>query len=151
MTTSASRRAFPSCRCFGPNTPPLRRPDLEAPDCPVFEEYEACPTAIPVEITAEHIEKAALRLSGAAGQGGTDAVDLSNWLLRFGVESENLRLELAKWTEWLANGSPPWAVYWALMMCRLVALDKQPGTRPVGIGEIWRRLMAKAMLLVTGG
>jgi hypothetical protein len=37
-----------------------------------------------------------------------------------------------------------------MMACRLVALDKQPGVRPVGIGEIFRRLLAKAILLSVG-
>jgi hypothetical protein len=36
------------------------------------------------------------------------------------------------------------------MACRLVALDKQPGTRPVGIGEVYRRLMAKCVLSCVG-
>ncbi|KAI2492328.1 hypothetical protein MHU86_22234 [Fragilaria crotonensis] len=71
------------------------------------------------------------RLAGAAGPGGTDAVDLANWLLRFGRESEALREEMAAWTNWLANTSPPWAAYRAVMANRLVALDKQPGTRPL--------------------
>ena len=33
---------------------------------------------------------------------------------------------------------------------RLVALDKQPGTRPVGIGEVYRRLWAKCLLKAIG-
>jgi hypothetical protein len=36
------------------------------------------------------------------------------------------------------------------MACRLVALDKSPGVRPVGIGEVYRRLMAKCLLKVVG-
>jgi hypothetical protein len=36
------------------------------------------------------------------------------------------------------------------MAGRLVALDKEPGTRPVGIGETYRRLMAKCLLLAIG-
>ena len=36
------------------------------------------------------------------------------------------------------------------MSGRLIALDKQPGIRPVGVGETWRRLMAKCLLWVTG-
>jgi hypothetical protein len=36
------------------------------------------------------------------------------------------------------------------MACRLVALDKEPRTRPVGIGEIYRRLIPKCVLEVCG-
>ena len=86
------------------------------------------------------VERVASKLSGAAGPGGTGAVELSNWLLRFGTASQMLREELASLTEWLANAHPPWAAYRALMACRLVALDKCPGVRPVGIGEVYRRL-----------
>ena len=68
---------------------------------------------------------------------------LKDWCTRFGAESEELREELAEWTRWLSNGSPPWAAYCALMAGRLVALDKNPGVRPVGIGEAIRRLMIK--------
>ena len=46
----------------------------------------------------------------------------------------------------LATEHPPWAAYRALMACRLVALDKQPGTRPLDIGEIYRQLMAKCAI-----
>jgi hypothetical protein len=37
-----------------------------------------------------------------------------------------------------------------MMVNRLVALDKQPGTRPVGIGEVYRRLWAKCLLKAIG-
>ena len=33
------------------------------------------------------------------------------------------------------TSSPPWSAYHALMAFRLVALDKRPGVRPVGIGD----------------
>ena len=36
------------------------------------------------------------------------------------------------------------------MSGRLIALDKSPGIRPVGIGETWRCLLAKCLLRVTG-
>jgi hypothetical protein len=127
-------------------------PDLTDPDRGSFEAYaEETPTPVPVVITGEVVEQVASRLSGGAGPGGTDAVDLRNWLLRFGAESESLRDALAVIAEWLANEHPPWAAYRALMACRLVALDKCPGVRPVGIGEVYRRLIAKCVLEVAGG
>ena len=36
------------------------------------------------------------------------------------------------------------------MSGRLIALDKQPSVRPVGVGETWRRLFAKIVHKVTG-
>ena len=36
------------------------------------------------------------------------------------------------------------------MANRLMALDKCPGVRPVGIGEIWRRLFSKCVLKEAG-
>ena len=52
--------------------------------------------------------------------------------------------------EWLENGRPPWAVQRALMSGRMIALDKHPGIRLVGVGETWRRLMTKCLLRVAG-
>ena len=98
----------------------------------------------------ETVEQVASHLSGAAGPDGVDGVDLRNWLLRFGKESEALREEMAAWSEWSANCHPPWAAYRALMAGRLVALDKSPGVRPVGIGSIFWRLFAKCLIKVIG-
>ena len=36
------------------------------------------------------------------------------------------------------------------MSGRLIALDKQPGVRLVGVGETWRRLFANIVIKVTG-
>ena len=44
----------------------------------------------------------------------------------------------------------PWAAYCALMACCLVALDKRPGVRPVGIGETLRRALAKLVRSAAG-
>jgi hypothetical protein len=65
-------------------------PDLEDPARGSFEPYDRLHLPVPVEITGDVVERVALKLSGAAGPGGTNAVDLRNWLLRFGEESEIL-------------------------------------------------------------
>ena len=130
--------------------PALRDPETVGAVDGAFEPYPDLPAPVPVAITQDDVEAISSRLSGAAGPGGTDAVDLANWLLRFGRESEALREEMAAWANWLANTSPPWAAYRAMMANRLVALDKEPGTRPVGIGEVYRRLWAKCLLKAIG-
>ena len=105
---------------------------------------------VPVDITDNVVSAVAGRLSGGAGPGRNDLISLQHWLLRFGAESGALRLIVAKMGEWLSNGRPPWAAYRALMYGRLIALDKSPGIRPVGIGEMWRRLLANCLLRVSG-
>ena len=75
---------------------------------------------------------------------------LQAWLLKFVEDSTRLSTSVEFIFEWLANGSPPWADYFAFMSGRLIALDKQPGIRPVGVGEIWRRLFAIILFKVMG-
>ena len=36
------------------------------------------------------------------------------------------------------------------MACRLVPLDKNPGVRPIAIGELPRRIISKAVLSIIG-
>ena len=42
------------------------------------------------------------------------------------------------------------AAYCTFMSGRMIALDKQPGVRPVGVGKMWRRFPATIVLKVTG-
>ena len=77
-------------------------------------------------------------------------MSLQHWLLQFGAASAELRLIVREFIEWMRNGRPPWAAYLALMSGRLIALDKQPGIRLVGVGETWRRLIVKCLLKVAG-
>ena len=88
----------------------------------------------------------ASKLSGTVGALGSEAIEMVDWLLRFGCTSEELRVVVARLSDWMANSSPPWAAYRALMSCRLVALDKSPGLRPVGIGETLLWSLAKLVM-----
>ena len=131
--------------------PPLREPSNTGQPGGACEEYDQIPTTVPLIVSTDTVEEVALKLSGSAGPGGLDSETCKAWLLGYGQASGTLRSEIASLTTWIANQHPPWAAYRALMACRLVALDKQPGTRPVGIGELYRRLMAKCVLHTVGG
>ena len=52
--------------------------------------------------------------------------------------------------DWISNGSLHIAAYCTFMSGRMIALDKQPSVRPVGVGETWRRLFSKIVLKVMG-
>eukprot|EP00957_Ditylum_brightwellii_P045845 3478240-Ditylum_brightwellii.AAC.1 len=130
--------------------PDTRVLDVLDPNCTAFEEYDRVPEVVPLDFTQGSVAHVASHMCGSGGPLGQDAVTLSNWLLRFGVASEELREEIALLADWLSNGSPPWAAYRALIAGCLVALDKCPGTRPVGIGEILRCLIAKMVIRATG-
>jgi hypothetical protein len=125
-------------------------PNFEDPHCIAFEHYNEVPAAMPTDCTPQDLEMLALRMSGSAGPSSFNAVMLRNCLLWYGRASSKLRQEMANWVEWLSNGSPPWVAYRALMCQRLVVLDKQPGVRPVAIGEIWQRCIAKGNLAGSG-
>ena len=77
-------------------------------------------------------------------------MSLQHWFLRFGASSAELRLIVGDFVEWLGNGRPPWAAYLALRSGRLIALYKQPGIRPFGVRETWRRMMVKCLIRVSG-
>ena len=127
--------------------PDQRVPDLQDPDNIAFRAYPEIPDPIPIDCTPAAVESVAKKLTGAAGCSGVDSALLKCCLLRYGKASSELREELLDWTLWLANSSPPWAAYRAMRQGRLVALDKQPGVRPVGIGECWMRAVSKLVLV----
>ena len=133
--------------------PEMRDPGPYTEDGGAFEPYSDAgpPATIPLIVSSDLVEKVASRLgSAAAGPSGVDSVEFAHWLLHFGRESELLRDEMAAFTEWLANTIPPYAAIRGLFGNRLVPLDKNPGVRPLGIGETYRRLMGKCVLALRG-
>ena len=101
---------------------------------------------MPLDIVEEDFQWVATQLTGEAGPSGTDTPAFHSWLLSFGTSSASVSEDMAAWTGWLANESPPWAAYRNIMAVRMVALEKFPGVRPVGIGEVCCRLVVKLFL-----
>ena len=112
-----------------------RHPAAEVPGADAMCEYARCPDPMPLLVTQEVVATVVKKLSGSAGLVGPDAEHLKDMCMRHGVASEALREAISALTGWMANTDVPWAACRAFRACRLAALDKQPGVRPVGIGE----------------
>jgi uncharacterized protein YsxB (DUF464 family) len=125
--------------------PPMRDPGPAA-----MKDYDEVPDFIDLDITSEHVENIAKKMSGSAGLSGFDSLALKNVLLMQGQASQRLRVVIAQFSQWLSNGSPPFAAFGAALANRLIAMDKFPGVCPNGIGDVWRRLVAKCVLTGAG-
>ena len=71
---------------------------------------------------------------------------MENLIICFSCTLKELRVVITKLADWMANSYLLWTSYCALMACHLVALDKSPGVRPVGIVETLLRELAKLMM-----
>ena len=101
-------------------------------------------------VRTDHMLKIASALSGGAGVSALDAAQWQNLLLKQGGASENLREAMAALTRRLANNIVEWDDIRAMKANKLIALDKCPGVRPIGIGDVAARLCAKVMIYITG-
>ena len=106
--------------------PDMRSPPVEDPVCAAFEVYEDVPETVPFGFTEDDVTWVALKLSGAAGALGAEAIELRNWLLRFGCESEELRVVVAILADWMANPPPPSAFYPTQLGGMPSVCDKRP-------------------------
>ena len=150
MYDQCTKTGRPVAEVLWENHPDMRVPPVENPTCAAFEDYKEVPETVPLDSTEDDVMWVASNLSGAAGALGAEAIELLNWLLRFGCSSEELRVCVSRMADCMDNSSPPWSAYRALMECRLVALDKRPGVRPVGIRETLCRALAKLVIRASG-
>ena len=87
----------------------------------------------------------------ATGSGGPTKVDAEHWKhmlcnKSFGNHSTQFCRSIANVTKRLCQGEVQASFVHHLTSCRLIPLKKNPsGVRPIGIGELIRRLMAKAV------
>ncbi|KAL7463292.1 hypothetical protein ACHAXS_003674 [Conticribra weissflogii] len=128
--------------------PSLRIQDITQ-DKYKLDKYDFVPQPLDLHITENDVKLMAPQLHGSGGPTSLDSSLLTDLLLRYGISSTALRTEMANWSEWLANESPPWAAYRATMATRAVAFNKFPGVRPLSIGESYRRLWARLIISQT--
>ena len=83
---------------------------------------------------------------GAAGPSGMDVAHWRKVCSSFAKESADLCDAIACVTHKICSSYVDPVGISALVACRLIALDKDPGVRPIGIGEVVRRVMSKAIL-----
>ena len=101
-------------------------------------------------LDGEAIRTAALRIEGDAGPSGVDANGWRRLCIYFKSASSELCNSLALLarrfctTYVYSQGLAP------LLVSRLIALDKCPGIRPIGVGETVRRIISKAILSIIG-
>ena len=91
---------------------------------------------------------AALHTNGAAGPSAIDARGWRRLCTSFHIASRELCHALALLAKRISTKCVDPQGIAPLLACRLIALDKNPGVRPIGICEVPRRIIAKAVLSV---
>uniref|UniRef100_A0A1X7UQH3 Uncharacterized protein n=1 Tax=Amphimedon queenslandica TaxID=400682 RepID=A0A1X7UQH3_AMPQE len=126
-----------------------KHPDPQPPHTLSLLYVDEIPHFEDIEITRAVIHKVVFGIQGGAGPGGTDAGHWHDVLLRYGSHSSRLHDAIASLSCTMANDFVTWKLFKALLANRLIALNKNPGVRPIGIGETLRRIIGKAICYAT--
>ena len=97
-------------------------------------------------IDAALFRSIALRTKGAAGPSGLDAYTWRRLCTSFKAASDNLCHSLALVAKRLCTTLIDPKCIAPLLACRLIALDKNPGVRPIGIRDTACCIIAKAVI-----
>ena len=99
-------------------------------------------------LTPGLLRSVANHAGGSAGPSGLDSAYWRRMCHTYKGASTQLCEAMAELARLLATRilSPEALV--PFVACRLVALDKNPGVRPIGVGEVLRRIIAKAILRI---
>ena len=126
-----------------------KHPEPRLPKDCAIPSFDTLPCLEDSEITGAHIQSVAHQLQGGAGPGGCDSSHWRDILLRYGASSARLRDSVAALCRHICKSIVPWDDIRALVASRLIALNKCPGVRPIGIEETLRRIVGKAVCLAT--
>ena len=102
------------------------------------------------ELTADNIRRAAMRTKGGAGPSNMDAEGWKRMLTsnNFGTSPSDLCKAITEAVKKLSSKKETSNTLEAFLASRLIPLDKNPGLRPIGIGEVLRRIIGKALVQV---
>ena len=117
-------------------------------ECIVDEEPQEPHPVIFESLDASVIRSAALKIYGAAGPSGLDAHEWRRLCTNHKGASRDLCTSLAAVAQRLCSSYVDPATIKPLLASRLIALDKQPGVRPIGIGDTAQRIIAKVVLTI---
>ena len=91
-------------------------------------------------LTPKLIERVAVQCKGSAGPSGLDADAWRRLCVSLKGPSTKMCQSLASLARLLATKEVSPSAVGPLMACRLIALDKNPGVRPIGVCEVARRI-----------
>ena len=97
------------------------------------------------KIDGQLIRSTALRMDGAAGPSGLDAAAWKRLCTSFKTASADLCDSLASTARRICSCYVDPRRLSSFVACRLIALDKCPGVRPIGIGETVRRIISRTI------
>ena len=99
-------------------------------------------------LTGEVVRKTALATQGAAGPSMADAYIWRRMLTSFKSASRYLCDAVAGVACHLASQHVDPVGLMSLLNNRLIPLDKNPGVRPIGVGEVLRRIIGRSLMTV---
>ena len=119
-------------------------------ECLLYGPINKTPNSYFDEIDKQMIAKATRLTKGSGGPSQLDAEQYRHIILstNFKKESKELREKVAILAKRLATTMVDPSSIEALTACRLIPLNKNPGIRPIGIGEVLRRIIGKSITWV---
>ena len=118
---------------------------------PVLDVSEPSVTFHPVlfdGLDAALIRSVALQISGAAGPSGADARSWRFYCTSFGSTSADLCHAISAFGRRICTSYVDATGLTTYTACRLTSLDKNPGVCPIGVGEVLRRIVGRAVMRI---
>ena len=102
------------------------------------------------EIDGSYIQKAAFQTRGSGGPTGIDADGWRRILCNksYKTASQNLSDSVARLARRLCTDTIDPTCIREFTASRLIPLDKNPGVRPIGVGEVLRRIIGKSITML---